>query len=303
MTLDNILSQTGIQAIRYNEPLRNHCSWRIGGPADALVEPAATEELAALLRVIHEHTLRSVVIGDGSNVLFSDAGFRGVVIQLGRRLAAWSIDGTTVRVQAGMAVPRLARLAALAGLTGLEHTAGIPGTIGGLVAMNGGSLQQSIGDAVKTVSCLDPSGRLLRLERGDCGFAYRHSIFLQKPWIVTEAVLELQRGSQPDIVQRTLGVLRERRQKFPRRWPNCGSVFKRHPALFETCGPPGRIIEDLGLKGTRIGDAEVSRLHANFIINKGAATAADVQALIGLIREKVHAKTGVWLECEVRIVE
>jgi UDP-N-acetylmuramate dehydrogenase len=202
-----------------------------------------------------------------------------------------------------MAVPRLARAAGLAGLTGLEHTAGIPGTVGGLAAMNGGSLGRSIGERIRTVRCLDECGRVVELDGGACGFAYRRSVFLDKPWVITEAVLELEKGDTAAIAGAMRGILRERRSKYPRRMPNCGSVFKSHPAIYARYGPPGKVIEELGFKGTRIGDAEVSRLHANFIVNHGRARAADVRALIGLIGERVYDKTGVRMECEVRLID
>lgn len=285
-----------------DESLKKHCYWKIGGVADVLVEPSSAEQLSSLLRYLSEQGLAHVVIGDGSNVLFSDEGFRGVVIKLGPAFGGCRVEGNVITAQAGIAVPRLARIAGMAGLTGLEHTIGIPGRLGGLVAMNGGSLQQGIGDVVRTVYAVDASGGKIELPGDGCEFSYRHSIFLDKPWLVTDVVLELQKGDKIEILHRMREILRERRQKFPRRLPNCGSVFKNHPAIYEQFGPPGKVIEDLGLKGLTVGDAQISDQHANFIVNRGHAKAADVLELIRIIGEKVRGKTGIRPECEVRYI-
>lgn len=291
-----------IGQVKLNTPLSNYSTWRIGGPADAVVEPSGAEELSRVLRATSENKLPAIVIGDGSNILFADEGFRGVVIHISRAMSDVSIDGEIVRAQAGAAMPRLARTAAVVGLSGLEHTAGIPGTLGGLVAMNGGSLRQYIGQVVETVCCLDETGRAMELTAAECEFSYRHSIFLNKPWIITDVVMRLQQANRDGIARQMLDILRERRQKYPRRIPNCGSVFKSDTALHKKCGPPGWIIEQVGLKGLRIGAAEVSTQHGNFILNTANATAADVLELIATIRSRVHEKQGVWLECEVRYI-
>lgn len=265
-----------------------------------MVEPAGLAGLAEILNHIRAAAVPWVVVGDGSNVLFSDEGFRGVVIKIGRAMSNVVIEGNTIHAGAGIAVPRLARLAGTSGLSGIEHTSGIPGTLGGLVAMNGGSLRMNIGQVIETVQCLDESGNIMELHKNDCQFSYRHSIFLTKLWIITAATLKLQQGDAKEICNRMRDILHERRHKYPRRWPNCGSVFKSDTALHEKCGPPGRIIEQVGLKGLSVGGAQVSSLHANFILNTGTATAADVLTLIGIIRNRVHEKMDVWLECEVR---
>jgi UDP-N-acetylmuramate dehydrogenase len=288
--------------IAYEVPLSAYSTWRIGGPADVLIEPTNAAQLSRVLACTAENRIPVIVIGDGSNVLFADAGFRGVVVRIGRAMAEVRIDGETVSAQAGVAVPRLARAAAVAGLTGLEHTAGIPGSLGGLVAMNGGSLRQNIGQAVEHVYCLDAAGNSIEMGPEACDFSYRHSVFLDQPWSVTDVVLKLQRGQQAKILHRMREVLRQRRHKFPRRLPNCGSVFKSDTDLHARCGPPGWIIEQTGLKGLTIGGAQVSTQHANFIVNTAAATAADVLELIRTVRRRVHQAMGVWLECEVRYV-
>jgi UDP-N-acetylmuramate dehydrogenase len=288
--------------IQTNALLSEHSTWKIGGPADVLIQPSNTDQLSGILQYVDENRLTYIVIGDGSNLLFDDAGFRGVVIKIGRAMSDCRIDGETVYAQAGIAVPRSARKVGLAGLAGIEHIVGIPGTLGGLVAMNGGSQRKGIGEVIKTVHCVDASGRMMELQASDCEFSYRHSIFLKEPWIITDVVLQLRQGDRSRILGEMLGILRDRRSKFPRRLPNCGSVFKSNSELYEKYGPPGKIIEDLGLKGFSVGQAQVSTQHANFIINRGNAMAANVLELIHIVRSKVHKKTGIWLECEVRYI-
>jgi UDP-N-acetylmuramate dehydrogenase len=265
-----------------------------------LIQPSNTDQLSSILQHVDENRLTYIVIGDGSNLLFDDAGFRGVVIKIGRAMSECKIEGQTVYAQAGIAVPRLARKVGVAGLSGIEHTIGIPGTLGGLVAMNGGSLRKGIGEVISKVRYVDRQGRIKELSNAECQFSYRHSIFLKKPWIITDVDLKLEKADRKEILSRMLQILRERRSKFPRRLPNCGSVFKSDPALYEKCGPPGKVIEELDFKGFSVGDAEVSPLHANFIINNGHASTADVLKLIHMIRNKVYEKTDIWLECEVR---
>lgn len=296
------LADLNVGQIRTNVPLRDHCTWKIGGPADALVEPDCVEQFRRLRRFLHERSIPSLTIGEGSNLLFDDAGFRGVVVKIGRRFAAVAIDGVQVSVQAGASAARLARMCGRAGLSGLEHIVGIPGTLGGLVAMNGGSLRQAIGDGVCTVEAMDAQGNLKTFEWAACGFDYRKSAFQGTDWLVLAAVLRLKQGDPAAIAAAMLAILRERRQKFPRRLPSCGSVFLSTTQMHQTIGPPGKVIEQAGLKGRRVGGAEVSRQHANFIINTGRATAADVCQLVKEVREIVHKQSGFWLQCEARKV-
>jgi len=286
-----------------NEPLRNHCTWRIGGPADFLVEPSSWEQVALVLQYSSENGIPAVVIGKGSNLLFDDRGLRGVVIKIGRKLSRLAIAGTIVQAQGGISAPRLARAVGLAGLSGLEHIVGIPGTLGGLVFMNGGSLRRAIGDTIVEVRTMDRQGNTQTLGRQECRFAYRHSRFQEESCIIMEATMALARGRRDAIAAEMLEILRERRRKFPMTLPNCGSVFTNDPQVCASLGPPGKIIESAGLKGAFVGDAVVSERHANFIVNRANAKAEDVLSLIELVRERVIRQTGETLECEVRFVE
>ncbi len=296
------LGELDVGDICEQEPLSRHCTWRIGGPADMLVEPRSIEQLSRLRRYIDDNNITSIVIGDGSNLLFDDAGFRGVVVKIGRSLSAFSIDGRMVRAEAGVAVPRLARAVGLAGLTGIEHIIGIPGTLGGLIVMNGGSRRKSIGEVVRMVEVVDCRGGIHRISHEECGFSYRRSVFQESDWVVVRAELELEYGDASAIRGEMLEVLRERRIKFPHHLPNCGSVFMSGVELYERFGPPGEVIEEAGLKGLRVGGAEVSSKHANFIINTGSAKSSEVRELVRQVRAAVYKRTGIWMECEVRHV-
>lgn len=289
-------------APRMDEPLRGHCTWRIGGPAEVLVEPTSWTQVGALLRFADQNGIPALVIGKGSNLLFDDSGVRGLVIVIGRPLAGFAIDDTFVQVEAGISASRLARLTALAGLSGLEHIVGIPGTLGGLVVMNGGSLRHAIGDAIVQVRTIDRQGTPHVFHGDDCDFAYRQSRFQREDRIVTGVTLGLTPGNRTAILSQMRDILRERRRKFPMTLPSCGSVFKGDAELVHKFGPPGAVIERLGFKGTRIGDAVVSPRHANFIVNVGAARAADVLALVRLIRQRVLDTHNHTLTCEAKHV-
>ena len=286
----------------FNAPLSEHTSWQIGGPADLLVEPGNADQVAAVVRFANSHKIPLVVIGQGTNLLFDDAGLRGIVLKLGPNFSRIDISDNRITAESGAWVPGLARKAMRAGLTGLEHTIGIPGTLGGLVLMNGGSQRKGIGDNVRRVWIVDREGELVELGRDECAFSYRHSALQGTGAVVVKVELACERQQPQRIRQLMLDDLRERRRKFPRKEPNCGSVFLSTAEMHASVGPPGKIIEEAGLKGLRIGRAEVSRQHANFIVNRNGATSRDVLGLIARIRQVVQARIGFELCCEVRYV-
>ena len=285
---------------RSSVPLKNLCHWKIGGPADFVVESRSGTEVAAAREIAADCGLPYLVIGHGSNMLFDDAGFRGMVIKLGSKFSKTHIDGKHVRAEAGIWVPALARMCAAKGLSGLEHAVGIPGNLGGLVFMNGGSMRKNIGDVVVSVEILDECGNISVMPADKCEFSYRHSVFQHKNAIVLGAELSLAESSAEEVRNAMLAVLKERKGKFPLSLPNCGSVFSNDSALYASYGPPGMVIDRAGLKGLRVGNAQVSEVHANFIVNLGGASSSDVFALIRLVREKILEKTGFTLKCEVR---
>lgn len=287
----------------FDESLAAHNSWQIGGHADLLVEPVTVGHVATVVAFARSHGLPLLVIGQGTNLLFDDNGLRGVVLKLGQNFSRIGVEGNRLTAEAGAWVPGLARRAMQAGLAGLEHTIGIPGTLGGLVLMNGGSQRKGIGENVRRVWVIDRNGQQQELSREECRFSYRHSALQGTDAVVVRAELECTRSEPKRIRRAMLEDLRERRRKFPRKQPNCGSVFLSTSEMHASVGPPGRIIEEAGLKGTRIGQAEVSPQHANFIVNRGGATSKDVLNLIAHIRKVVYDRIGFDLCCEVRYVD
>ncbi|MFO7811674.1 MAG: UDP-N-acetylmuramate dehydrogenase [Pelovirga sp.] len=291
-----------IARVVVDEPLCYHNSWQIGGPADLLIEPEDKTQVVEIMRFVQLQQLPLVVIGQGTNLLFDDAGVRGVVMKIGSRMSSINIDGTRIVAGGGAWVPQLARLAMCTGLGGLEHCIGIPGTLGGLVMMNGGSHRHGIGEHVVSVTIVDQDATIHQLSAAECQFDYRYSALQERGAVVVEVELECPAGDLADIRREMLLDLRERRRKFPRKLPNCGSVFLSSSAMHASVGPPGKIIEEAGLKGLRCGGAEVSRQHANFIVNRGGATSADVLQLISRIRSEVRKQLDFDLRCEVRYV-
>jgi len=294
-----LLNKAGLLWIP-NASLKRYSHWRIGGPARYLVEPRTVDEIAAVKKIAVSNQIPWLVIGHGSNMLFDDHGFDGMIIRLGSSFNSTRFDGQKVYAQAGVWVPSLARASAAHGLSGLEHSVGIPGNFGGLIFMNGGSMRKNIGDVVEFVDVLDTDNAQRRLNAEECDFSYRHSIFQGKDWIVTGAQLKLEQAGVEEIRRTMLSVMEERRSKFPLDYPNCGSVFSNDEQLYAQYGPPGMVLDKAGLKGTKVGGAQVSHKHANFIINLGNAKSADIFKLIAQLREHIFKMTGFMLKCEVR---
>ncbi|KFI26929.1 UDP-N-acetylmuramate dehydrogenase [Haematobacter missouriensis] len=290
-------------AVEERVDLARHSHWRIGGTADIVVRPRSVDELSRLYGWLAAQDLAHVVIGGSTNLLFSDEGLRAICVEIGSGLAGLRVEGNLIFCEPGAWAPHIARGAMQAGLTGIEHICGIPGTIGGLVYMNGGSQRHGIGEAVVRVVTIDPQGRIGSRTAEECGFRYRHSIFQETGEIVAGVELNLTPGSDPGTIRREmLKIMGDRRRKFPHRQPSCGSVFVSNPAFYAEYGPPGAVIERMGFKGLREGGAQVSPRHANFIVNTGGATARDVLALIQRIRQRVAEETGYVMEVEARFV-
>ncbi|HEX6130668.1 MAG TPA: UDP-N-acetylmuramate dehydrogenase [Actinomycetota bacterium] len=282
--------------LRALEPLARHTSYRIGGPADLLALPDTAAELAIVVRTCREAGVPLTLLGAGSNLLVGDGGMPGVVVKLGPgfRRVTWRADG--VVAGAGALLGKLARAAAARGLAGLEAAEGIPGTVGGAVVMNAGAYGWETGDVLAEVEGVDERGRLRTLARSDFVFHYRRTE-LPPGLVVTSATFALG-PDDPAAIAARLGAVRDRRvASQPHGASNAGSIFK-NPGDDHA----GRLIEAVGLKGRRIGRARVSERHANFIVNDGGATAADVQALMSEAQRTVWERSGVWLEPEIRLV-
>ncbi|GAA1159450.1 UDP-N-acetylmuramate dehydrogenase [Nesterenkonia sandarakina] len=282
--------------------LSSFSRWRIGGPADALVEPTNRHEVAGVLQLLESTGTPYCVVGETSNLLFDSRGLRGVIVRIAARMSGISFDGRDVVVKAGTSVPELARAAGAKGLSGIEHTVGIPGTLGGLVIMNGGSQRKGIGSSVAWVRYVDRVGTLIELSREDCEFSYRSSALQRLGGVVTEVGLRLDRGNTDEIEAEMDEIVASRQARFPEDAPNCGSTFLSNPAMYSSVGPPGKAIDDAGLRGTQIGGAQISPKHSNFINNVGGATSDDVLALVGLVRGAVLERTGFRMDAEARYV-
>lgn len=281
--------------IRENEPMRNHTTWRIGGPADRLVQPESVEELCQAIREAQESKESYYVIGGGSNLLVSDDGIAGTVIQLGGSLTGVEIIDDCIIAEAGVPLPFLARKAAENGLSGLEFAAGIPGSVGGAVFMNAGAYQGQISNVIEQVTCCDACGQLITLDAADCAFAYRNSRFKQnREFIIVSVKMRLTPGIKEEIIEQMQKNTASRNAKQPVEYPNAGSIFKNPPG-----DAAGRLIELAGAKGWRQGDAQVSEKHSNFIVNTGNASSSDVLQLVERVKQAVYAETGVRLEEEI----
>jgi UDP-N-acetylmuramate dehydrogenase len=294
------LMRIGRGKVVIDAPLRDYSRWQIGGPADVLVEPSTLESVRACLKWLHGAGVPVIVIGDGSNILFDDAGVRAVVMRLGRSLSRYGIVGMTAWAEAGLFVPQFIHALGNAGLSGAEHAIGIPGTLGGLVMMNGGSMRKGIGERLTQVHCCDMLGTAFTWTQQECEFRYRGSRLQDAGAVVLSAEFAFDRGDPRQMRREMLKIMRDRNAKFPRELPNCGSVFVSDPAMYAIVGPPGKAIEDVGLKGRRSGNAQISPLHANFFVNLGGAGSNDILRLIHLARRLVHERTGFWMESEVR---
>lgn len=280
-----------------NEPMRNHTSFRIGGPADCLVVPQNEAELIALLEMSKAHHVPVTVIGNGSNLLVKDRGIRGLVVKLGGGLLGLRCEGERLIVGAGVTLAAAAFFAASQGLSGMEFAVGIPGSIGGAVYMNAGAYDGEMAGITHEVTAVTLVGGMCSFSREEMLFSYRHSCLQDNHCIVTGVELVLRQGEAAAIKARMDDFTARRLAKQPLQIPNAGSMFKRPTGYFA-----GTLIEQAGLKGVSVGGAQVSEKHAGFIVNTGGATAADVLALIALVQEKVLSYAHVMLEPEVQIL-
>lgn len=282
--------------VRENVTLAPYTTMRTGGPAALFAEPRNAQQLAHVYQWAQEKGLSLLILGNGSNLLIADSGFDGLVIHLGRALSEVSVFANTLTAQAGASLAAAARAAAQASLTGLEFAAGIPGSIGGAVCMNAGAYGGEIAQVIVSARVLTPEG-VRMVSKDELSLGYRSSAVMQNGWVVLEATFELAPGS-PDEIKATMADLAaRRREKQPLQYPSCGSFFKRPVGYYA-----GALIEQAGLKGYRVGDAQVSELHAGFVINRGHATSSEIYRLMQEVQRRVQAQFGVTLEPEVRLI-
>jgi UDP-N-acetylmuramate dehydrogenase len=294
---DSIIEIVGKENIKLDEPMSKHTTFQIGGPAQIFVTPETVEELGKIIIFCNTQQLPFFVLGNGSNLLVSDKGMDGVVIQLYRRFADYRIEGTRINAQAGVMLATIGNAARDAGLTGFEFAAGIPGTLGGAVMMNAGAYGGEMKDIIKKVRLMDRRGNVLEKSCEEMDFSYRHSVVEDEGYIVLEAEMELAYGDKAEIDAKMRELAKARRTKQPLEFPSAGSTFKRPEGYFA-----GKLIMDAGLRGYSVGGAQVSEKHCGFVINRGGATAQDVMNLIQDVQDKVYEDFQVRLEPEVKLV-
>ncbi|MCZ8518777.1 MULTISPECIES: UDP-N-acetylmuramate dehydrogenase [Paenibacillus] len=283
--------------VRVNEPLAPYTTWKIGGPADVLLIPRDKTQLVHAVKLLHAHRTPWTALGRGSNMLVTDKGIRGVVIKLGDALETVRFEGDIVYAGGAFSFIKLSVMAGKEGLTGLEFASGIPGTVGGAVFMNAGAHGSDVSRILLRAEVLLPDGELVTLNNEDLAYAYRHSALQLQPGIVTEAVFGLKAGDRLEIAGTLASYKARRLRTQPLQLACAGSVFRNPEGQFAA-----KLIEEAGLKGHRVGGAEVSPLHANFIVNTGQATALDVLTLIEYVKQTVSDRYGVQLMPEVLVV-
>ena len=284
--------------ILVNEPMKKHTTFRIGGEAACYVKIQNADQLATVQKFLQQESVPMQVLGNGSNLLFSDEGFAGVILEICDKMNGIRVEGSQLIVQAGALMSKVARVAYENGLTGFEFAAGIPGTIGGGTVMNAGAYGGELKQVISSVKMLDETGKIVELSNEEMEFGYRTSIVKKKPYIVVEVTLQLRPGKQEEILEAMEDLAFRRRDKQPLEYPSAGSTFKRPEGYFA-----GELIMKSGLRGYRVGGAQVSEKHCGFVINTGDATAEDVLQLMEHVKNTVKATFGVELEPEVIVIK
>lgn len=287
----------GINNVFTDVSMKQHTTFRTGGNADYFVTVQSEENLTGLIGYLRAEKLPYYILGNGSNVLFADEGYHGVVLKTSK-FDNIEVSGTVLRVGAGVILARAAHVAHKKSLTGMEFAAGIPGTVGGAVVMNAGAYGSEIKDIITGAKAVDEAGTVIFLSKEELRLGYRHSIVSERELIITEAVFELAYGDSGQIKAKMKELAGRRAEKQPLEYPSAGSTFKRPEGYFA-----GKLIEDAGMKGFSIGGAQVSEKHSGFVINRGNATTRDILTLIKRVQEAVYDKFGVMLEMEVKVVK
>ena len=287
----------GEEKVRISEPMNRHTTFRIGGPADYFLLPSTAEEVKKILEICKEKELPYFILGNGSNLLVSDEGYCGVIIQLYSNYGGITVEGTDIRAGAGALLSQIASAAKNASLTGFEFAGGIPGTLGGAVVMNAGAYGGEMKDVLKEVTVMTEQGEIMTIPAEKLEMGYRTSLVKKAGYLVLEAVISLKVGDVEEIKAIMKDLTEKRVSKQPLEYPSAGSTFKRPEGYFA-----GKLIMDAGLRGYQVGGAQVSEKHCGFVINKGNATAADVCGLMKDVQEKVQEQFGVTLEPEVKFL-
>lgn len=290
-----LCAAAGEENVLLDEPMCRHTTFRIGGPADYFVMPSSSDEIRTITELCRESRVPYYIIGNGSNLLVGDRGYRGVIIQIFRRMNRIRTEENKIYVQAGALLSKIAAAACEASLTGMEFASGIPGTLGGALRMNAGAYGGEMKDIVEKAEVLTSDGEVLRLKTDELGMGYRTSVIAAKDYVALGAAIRLEKGDKENIRARMEDLKKKRIEKQPLEFGSAGSTFKRPEGYFA-----GKLIEDTGLRGYRIGDAQISEKHCGFVINRGKATAAEIIRLMDEVSARVEEKFGVRLEPEVK---
>jgi len=278
-----------------DEPMNKHTSFKIGGNADLFIKAYSINEIKSILKIANENNIPLFVLGNGTNLLVKDAGYRGIILQI--KLEEIKIEKTKVIVQSGVKNAILSKKLLENSLTGFEFASGIPGTIGGAIKMNAGAHGSEIKDIIEEVTYMDFKGNIHKIKNNECEFAYRYSKFFKEKAIILETKLSLEKGNREEIEEKINEFGKQRKAKQPLEYPNAGSTFKRGEGYITA-----KLIDECGLKGYSIGGAQVSEKHAGFIINKCNATSKDILDLIEHVKRTVKEKTGIDIKLEIEII-
>ena len=296
LILEKLRAVLAPENIKENEPMKNHTSFKVGGPADLFLMPQTKAQLKAVLEICRASGQPFLVIGNGSNLLVRDGGYRGIIIET-KALNRVVASGETITAEAGISLKALAAVAQKNSLTGLEFASGIPGTLGGAVTMNAGAYDGEMKQVIASIEVVTNEGSFKTIPVEACAFGYRSSILQQQPWVLVGVSLRLKKGDASAIKAKMDDLNARRRAKQPLNYPSAGSTFRRPEGYFA-----GKLIQDAGFKGRCVGGAQVSEKHSGFVINKGDATADDILALITLIQTGVQLRFGVELKTEVIVI-
>ena len=283
-------------AVLINEPMAKHTTFKIGGPADFMVEPSNADEILAVIKAARSCDAPWYVMGCGSNILVSDAGIKGVVIHIGKAMANIELIGNSIVAQAGATNEDVAAIACAAGLAGYEFASGIPGSIGGAAIMNAGAYDGEFKDVCRSMMCLSPAGEVVKVRAEEAQWSYRHSMMMDAGYVVLSATLELHPGNTAQIQAKIDELTQRRASKQPLEMASAGSTFKRPEGYFA-----GKLVQDAGMRGYTVGGAMMSTKHCGFVVNTGNATASDVLKVIRDVQTAVLQSEGVQLQTEVRM--
>lgn len=295
--IERLIIIVGEANVKIDEPMKNHTSFKVGGPADIFVSPINELQVKDVLKLCHDSDCPVFVMGNGTNLVVRDRGIRGVVLKIYDNFNNITVDNNMITAEAGALLSVVSKTALRESLKGMEFASGIPGTVGGAIAMNAGAYNGEIKDVIHSADVIDNNFNIVTLDKEGLELGYRTSVVTNKGYIVLRTRFQLEKGSYDEIKDRIDNLTKRRKERQPLHLPSAGSTFKRPEGHFAA-----KLIEDTGLKGRRVGDAMVSEMHSGFVVNVGNASAKDILGLIDVVRKEVYEKFNVVIEPEVKIV-